>query len=220
MISSPNHRSRPRRICRRCSMTPPTVAATLNLLQEALQEAASEPARREPSDDSRRFRVTREFTPTRRRRRSAARCRRRSRWRRPRSRRIRRWRRPRIICSPIPMRRSRGRRCCRSPRCRTGSMQPGSTDRPRSRAGISKFPSRRRRARRWRSSRFRATAAASRSTPRKGSGARASRSTSSRPARCMRWSRWSATRRRCGCGQSGRRPRRSFAPAPPNSAAH
>ena len=78
---------------------------------------------------------------------------------------MRRLRQPRIICSTIPMPRSRARPCCRWRRCRIASTPAtrGSI-RPR-RAGISKFRLRRRRARRWRSSKSRATAAATRSKP-------------------------------------------------------
>ena len=106
-----------------------------------------------------------------------------------RSRRMRRSRPRRIICSTIPTPRLRARPCCRWPRCRTVSMRRRRGSIRRRRAGISKFRSRRRRARRWRSSRFRATAAAARSRPPSGCGGRGSRSTSSRPVRCMRWCR-------------------------------
>ena len=61
--------------------------------------------------------------PTRRRRRFAARCRRRSRLPRRRSHLIRRSQPARSICLTIPTLRSRGRRCCRSPRCRTRSTR-------------------------------------------------------------------------------------------------
>ena len=72
-------------------------------------------------------------TPTRRRRHFAARCRRRNRSLRRRSRPMRRCRQPRIICSPIPMPRSRARPCCRWPRCRTASI-------PRARGSIPTAP--------------------------------------------------------------------------------
>ena len=61
-------------------------------------------------------------------------------------------------------------------------------------------------------------AAATKSRPPSGYGGRASRSTSNRPARCMRWSRWSAKPPRCGCGRNGPRPSRSCAPVRRNSA--
>ena len=68
--------------------------------------------------------------PICRRHRSAAHCRRRSRCCRRRWYRIRRPRPPCSICSPTPMARSRGRRCCRSPHCplrstpRVGRLDP------------------------------------------------------------------------------------------------
>ena len=137
---------------------------------------------------------------------------------RRRSQQTRRSPRPRIICLTIPTPRSPARRCCRWPRCRARPIRPrrGSI-RPR-RAGISKSRLRRRRGRRWRSSRFRATAAATRLRRPSGCGGRGSRSTSSRPARSMRWFRSPASGLRCGCGRSGRRPRRNCAPARRNSA--
>ncbi len=100
--------------------------------------------------------------------------------------RIRRSRPPCTICSPTPMPRSRGRRCCRWPRCRVRpTPRRRGSIRPR-RDGISKFRSRHRRERRWRSSKSRATAAAARSKRPNGCGGRGSRSTSSRPVRSMR----------------------------------
>ena len=50
-------------------------------------------------------------------------------------------RRPRIICSTTPMPRSRGKPCCRSPRCRTVSTPQVRRSTRRRRAGISKFRS-------------------------------------------------------------------------------
>ena len=79
--------------------------------------------------------------PTHRRRRFAARCRRRSRWRCRRSHRMRRSPPPRIICSTIPMPRSRARPCCRWPHCRIVSMPRPSGSIQRRRGGISKFRS-------------------------------------------------------------------------------
>ena len=155
--------------------------------------------------------------PTRRRR-FAARSPRRSPSPCRRCRRMRRLRPPRVICSAIPRLRSRARPCCRWLHCPTASMPRLHGSIRRRRAGISKFRLRRRREPRWRSSRFRATAAVTRSKPPSGYGRRGSRSTSSRPVRCMRWSHWSATPPRCGCGRNGRKPRRNCAPVRRNSA--
>ena len=123
------------------------------------------------------------------RHRFAARCRRRSRSQRLRLRRIRRPPAWAINCSSRPTRRWRGRRCCRWLRSPIGWSSAAAT-RTRSRAGVSRFRSPRRRARPWRNSRFRATAATRSRPPRpRASGARASRSTSSRQVRCTRWCR-------------------------------
>ena len=130
--------------------------------------------------------------------------------------RIRRPNRPCIACSTTPTPRSRGRRCCRSPRFRSAPIPAaragaGST-RP-CRAGISKFRSRPRRAPRWRSSRSRATAAATRSGGRQARLARAllARRRAGRARACAGLAQRRA-RPQCGCGRSGRRPRRSCAP--------
>ena len=77
--------------------------------------------------------------PTCRRRRSAGHCRRRSRCCRRRWYRIRRPRPPCSICSPTPMARSRGRRCCRWLRCPIRSTPVSGGSIRRRRAGILKF---------------------------------------------------------------------------------
>jgi flagellar biosynthesis protein len=120
--------------------------------------------------------------------------------------------------SKIPMPRSRARPCCRWRHWRIASLPQAYGWIPLRSAGISRFRLRCRRGRRWRSSRFRATAAATRSKPQNGCGARGSRSTSSPRARFMRWYRSAATGHRCGCGRNGRRPRRNCALAPRSQA--
>lgn len=96
---------------------------------------------------------------------------------------------PRAICCRIPMRRSRGRHCCKWRRCPIAQMRRHCATIRLAHAGISRFHSPRRLERLSRSSKSRATAAAMRSKPQNVSGARAFRWTSSPPVRCMRWCR-------------------------------
>jgi hypothetical protein len=120
-----------------------TAGAALNLLQEVLQESAQGNLpgnlRGNLQANLPQDLMTSPSIPTRRRRRFAARCRRRSRLPRRPSHLVRRSQPARGICLTIRTLRSRGRRCYRSPRCRArptrrrrGSIRP-------CRAGISKF---------------------------------------------------------------------------------
>ncbi|MGY4416932.1 hypothetical protein ACVWW4_008668 [Bradyrhizobium sp. LB7.1] len=163
-----------------------TAGLAASLLQEITQSlprmTGNVPGSNKAVPDGHVFEAASRATPPRR---FAARCRRRNPLPRHHSHRIRRSLRPCIGCSTTPMLRSRARPCSRLLRSLI-ALTPAVTGSIRAcRSGISRFPSQRRRAPQWRSSKSRATAAMNPPIPPSAHGARASRSMSSRPVPCM-----------------------------------